>query len=173
MSASNLTIDRERSSELLTKWRTKMSFSSAEAARALDLEEETYRVFESGRDDLPVAVWRGCLALSKGLSLDTIATSLPRDRWVRMVENSLAFLENEHHISSLIRAERWEEVSDFMEYMRVGPDRDMALTDPHLFRQLREAGTRAFLSGLMHFKGPQRPFPQDLVRKPLKNDGGI
>jgi hypothetical protein len=83
-----------------------------------------------------------------------------------MVDNAKAFLENEHHISSLIRDERWEEVSDFMEYMRVGPDMDMALTDPHLFRQLREAGTRAFLSGLMHFKGPKRPYPERSLRKP-------
>ena len=135
-----------------------MSFSATEAANALGVDEEVYQGFETGLADLPLAIWRKCQALSRGKPVEAMPTSLPRDRWVRMVENSLAFLKNEHHISSLIREERWEEVSDFMEYMRVGPDMDMALTDPHLFRQLRDAGTRAFLSGLMHFKGACRKF---------------
>jgi hypothetical protein len=142
-----------------------MSLDMSQAAQALEMSNDDYRGFETGQADLPVAVWRKCQALSLGQSVGSVPTSLPRDRWVRMIENSKAFLENEHHISSLIRDERWEEVSDFMEYMRLGPDMDLALTDPHLFRQLREAGTRAFLSGLMHFKGPQRPFPGRSLRK--------
>ena len=162
---NDLSIDRKRSSELLANWRAQMSFSATEAANALGVDEDVYSGFETGLADLPVAIWRRCQALSKGKPVEAVPTSLPRDRWVRLVENSLAFLENEHHISSLIRDECWEEVSDFMEYMRVGPDMDMALTDPHLFRQLREAGTRAFLSGLMHFKGPKRPFPDHPLRK--------
>ncbi|WP_425624935.1 hypothetical protein [Agrobacterium radiobacter] len=163
---TELSIDRSRSPKLLADWRAKMSFSRLEAAKALEMDEDAYNGFESGLADLPVAIWRKCQALSKGSPIVSVPMSLPRDRWVRMVDNSLAFLENEHHISSLIREERWEEVADFMDYMRVGPDMDMAMTDPHLFRQLREAGTRAFLSGLMHFKGPKRPFPDRSFRKP-------
>lgn len=157
---SELSIERTRSQDLLTDWRTQMSMSKDEAAKALSVDLEYYRELERGAVDLPLSLWRVCLAIAKNRDEPLVATSLPRDRWVRMVENSLAYLKNEHHISSLIKQRQWEEIADFMDFMRAGPHVDLAITDPHLFRKLREAGTRAALSGLLHFKGPPRPRPR-------------
>lgn len=147
-----------------------MSMSAEDAARALSVDYTYYADLENGHIDLPVALWRRCVAISKDRPEAVIATSLPRDRWVRMVENSIAYLKNEHHLSSLIQNERWEEIADFMEFMRTGPHMDLAITDPHLFRKLREAGTRAFLSGLMHFKGPTQPYPSHSLRRHREHD---
>ena len=156
---NNLVIDKARSSQLLREWREQLSIGVETASDALGVELDDYRLYELGGLDLPVAVWRKCVAIKKGGSPEQAIVSLPRDRWVRMVDNAIASLKDEHHISRLIQSEQWEEVADFMDFMRTGPNHDLALTDPHLYRRLREAGTRAALSGLMHFKGPKEPYP--------------
>jgi hypothetical protein len=142
-----------------------MSMTIEDAASVLAVDASYYSEWENGLVDLPIAVWRRCVAIAKDRPESVIATSLPRDRWVRMVQNSLAYLQNEHHLSSLIRNERWEEIADFIDFMRTGPHMDLAITDPHLFKKLREAGTRAHLSGLMHFRGPAQPYPSHSLRR--------
>jgi len=166
----NLSIDRTHASALLAAWRAQMSISAEEAARVLDLDPATYQRLEDGDEDMPLAIWRRCVAFANGQSPEQVTVSLPRDRWVRLVENATAYLGDDHHISRLIQQERWEEVSDFMDFMRNGPHMDLAITDPGLFRRLREAGTKAFLSGLMHFRGPARPFPEKSLRRTPEGD---
>lgn len=161
---NNLVIDKARSSQLLREWREQLSIGVEAAADALGVGHDEYRLYELGGLDLPVTVWRKCVALRNGEAPDQQVVSLSRDRWVRMVENAIASLTDEHHISRLIQGEQWEEVADFMDFMKSGPHHDLALTDPYLYRKLREAGTRAALSGLMHFKGPTRPFPETSFR---------
>jgi hypothetical protein len=158
-------IDRSRSQQLLRAWREQLSITADTAADALGIELEVYQAYEEGKLDLPISLWRRCQNMKTTGDMNAPeSVSLPRDRWVRMVENSMSYLRNEHHMSRLILEEKWEEVADFMNYMRSGPNHDLALTDPHLYRHLREAGTRAALSGLMHFRGPTRPFPENSIR---------
>lgn len=160
-------IDREKASTLLRDWRQKLSISKDEAARKLGIDKIQYEAYEDGQSNMPLPLWSKCRMIQKS-PFGEIFFDAPRERWVKAVDMSRRFVSGENVIGEMISKGMWQELRDFMDLARLGPDPDLALTDPSLFMTLREAGTRAYLSGLMHFKGPVEPF--DRYKLPRQRD---
>jgi hypothetical protein len=161
----------ERASTLLNEWRMRMSISVNRAAELLETPEEEYVSYEIGQRDLPFNLYRRCKQLEVNPH-SKANFSLPRDRWVAVVEMASRINAGEPVIGDLLRHGKWAELKDMMDFAQLGPAPQLALTDPKLFVSLREAATKIYLTGIMEFPQPKPPFenlpkPREL-REPVK-----
>jgi transcriptional regulator with XRE-family HTH domain len=133
---------------LLRRWRSEAGLSRPRAAKALGISPRMLAYYEDGVHAVPraVALTVRMLATEAGIRLP--GAGMDRERWVRAVDHAVAYGRGEAVIGRLIREGRHAELRDVLQLLTGGPPPDLALTDPALFRTLREAGTRAFLCGL-------------------------
>jgi DNA-binding XRE family transcriptional regulator len=144
--------DGRKAAVFLQRWRADLAISQNDAAAKLDIPVQTYCDYEAGEIDLPVKIMLACRSITKGDAPD--AVSLPRDRWAVTVSNMKRYLAGEEIVGQMVLQEKWQELRDFMDLVRLGPGAELAMTDPSLFIMLRKAGTKAYLSGLMMLRGP-------------------
>lgn len=140
----------EKGARFLKGWRQGMNLSQEKSASLLGVSTRMYAYYESGSKDLPVKVFLACHALSKG---QQERMSLPRDRWVALVDNVHRYVAGEEVVGRMVRNKEWQALRDLMDAVKTA-DAELAMTDPALFQAMRQAGTKAYLSGLMMFNGP-------------------
>ena len=140
---------------LLRLRRRRLRMARSEMAKALGISERTLAYYERDRR-VPKAIMLAVDALSGGISAEM---RMGRERWVQAVDNLLRYGQGEPVAGRLLRERRLQALSDMLDLARFGPDASMALTDPALFRSLREAATKAYLAGLLML----RVAPEDAV----------
>ncbi len=135
---------------LLRRWRIRTGLSVAGAADRLDISERMLAYYESGRHPVPRTVELAAQALDAGMvpASEEIQRADARRRWVRLVEVMRAYGRGEPVVGQMMKALDHEGLSDFLAFVRRGPDPRLAMTDPALFKTLRTACTKAQLSGL-------------------------
>ena len=156
-------IDAVKGARFLKGWRQDMNLSQEKSAQLLGVSPRMYAYYESGSKDLPVKVFLACHALSKGRQQ---RMSLPRDRWVALIENINRYVAGEEVVGRMIRNQEWQALRDLMDSVRTA-DAELAMTDPALFQAMRKAGTKAYMSGLMMFNGPSIELIESVDAVPL------
>jgi hypothetical protein len=104
--------------------------------------------YEDGTYDVPKAVTLAVRLLASEAGIRLPGSGMDHQRWGEAVAHAVAYVRGEAIVGRLIREGRQSELRDLLQLLKNGPPPDMALTDPALFRTLREAGTKAWLSGL-------------------------
>jgi transcriptional regulator with XRE-family HTH domain len=139
---------------LLHRWRREAGMSRPLAAEALGISSRMLAYYEDGVHAVPravtLAVWM--LATEAGIRLPE--SGMGRERWVRAVGLAVDYGRGEAVVGRLIREGKRAELGDLLRLLTGGPPPDLALTDPALFRTLREAGINAMLAGLGMLKVP-------------------
>lgn len=130
---------------LLHLRRRRLRMTRPEMAQALGVSERTLAYYEAGRP-VPKYIKLALEALSGGISAEM---RMGRERWVAAVDNLLRYGQGEPVVGRLLRTRRLQELSDMVDLARFGPDAAMAMTDPALFRSLRDAATKAYLTGVL------------------------
>jgi hypothetical protein len=77
---------------------------------------------------------------------------MTRDRWVILVGHLLEYERRTPVVGRMPKARDRKGLRDFLDFVRSGPDPDLALTDPALFQTLRSTVTLARLGGLAKFR---------------------
>lgn len=135
---------------VLKRWRRRSGLAVAVAARELGVSPRMLSYYESGSHPVPRTVQLAVEALEAGLtpSAESMARPGARERWVWLVDAMRSYGRGEPVVGRMLRARDREGLVDLLAFMRRGPDPQLALTDPALFRTLREGCTRAHLAGL-------------------------
>jgi transcriptional regulator with XRE-family HTH domain len=128
----------------LRRWRRLNRLPRREAAARLGISERQLAYFESGEKPIPKHLDLTIRALLNEMSPEF---DMGRNRWVKAVENLLSYGRGEPVLGRLLRTGNSQEILDFLALAKYGPSPDTALTDPALFRALREAGTKLYLNG--------------------------
>jgi len=162
------TIPASRASSLLNGWRMRLSISVKEAAALLEVSDDEYLAFETGDKDTPLKIVKRSRQLEQNPDAMRYL-DLPRERWVDVVERAKQINAGEPIVGRLMVNGMWQELRDLMDLARLGPNPQLAITDPKLFVSLREAGTKIYLSGIMEFPLPSPPFDQ--YPQPKKGGG--
>jgi len=130
---------------LLRLRRRRLRKTRREMAEALGISERALAYYEQNRP-VPKAIMLAVEALSGGISVEM---RMGREQWVAAVDNLLHYGQGEPVVGRLLRERRLQALSDMLDLARHGPEAATALTDPALFRALRDAATRAYLAGLL------------------------
>lgn len=131
---------------ILRRRRRRAGLAVAVAARELGVSPRMLAYYESGTHPVQLAVE----ALDAGLTpaAEELVRPGARDRWVWLVDAMRSYGRGEPVVGRMLRARDREGLVELLAFMRRGPDPQLALTDPALFRMLREGCTRAHLAGL-------------------------
>lgn len=146
----------EKARAFLLKWRERYKMSQETAALLLRMDLAEYLILEEARAPMALSLFTNAIALTQGRLIDRV--SLSRERWVDVVDHALRYRAGEPIFEILRTQERWQALQDLMRLMKYGPRADLALTDPFLFRHLREAATDAFVAGELNH--PEPPFEE-------------
>jgi len=138
-------IDRRDAIEVRV-WRRLAGLTRREAARDLGVSERMLAYYEGGDYAIPKTVM---LAIRHLSPLGNSEKSFGRERWVRAVDALLRYGSGDPVVGQLLKARRLDELADLLDLARSGPDQRTALTDPSLFRALRDASTRMHLAGVL------------------------
>lgn len=130
----------------LRRWRRDAKLTRPKAAAELGISERMLAHYEA---DPPRAVLLAIRALAAGLDQRPAMT---RQRWVTLVDNLLEYGRGTPVVGRMLKAHDRQGLADFLDFVRRGPNPDLALTDPALFQSLRAAVTRAQLSGLARYR---------------------
>jgi len=132
---------------LLRRSRRRTSRSPAEFAGDLGIELALLESYENGGEPVPHLVRLAARALEHRLEPLQEPPTDARDQWVDLVSDMLAYAREEPVISRLLLDPDRGRLRRFLDFLVTGPDKALALTDPALFRSLREACTRALVAG--------------------------
>ena len=138
-------IDRRDALEVRA-WRRRAGLTRRDAAQEIGVSERMPAYYEGGAHAVPRTVMLAIRSLS---NLGGFERSLGRDRWVRAVDALLRYGRGEPVVGQLLKARRLDDLADLLDLARSGPDPATALTDPSLFKALRDAGTRMHLAGVL------------------------
>jgi len=130
------------------------------AAAELGISERMLAYYEAGERPVPRAVMLAIHALAAGLDDGLQGKGQARERWVVLVRNVLDYAAGVPVVGRMLRARDHLNLADFLEFVRQGPEPDMALTDPALFRSLREVVTRAKLAGPARYRINEKSIPR-------------
>ncbi len=139
---------------LLRKWRQAANLTRAEAAAKLGLSTRMLAYYESAEREVPRHVMLAVRMLAAEAGLRLPAGGMDRSAWVSSVDNAVAYARGEPVVGRFMKNGQHADLRNLLILLRSGPDPDLALTDPALFRTLREAGTKAFLSGIGSLRVP-------------------
>ncbi len=123
----------------------------------LEVSDDEYLSFETGEKDTPLNLIKRSRQLEQNPEAMKYV-DLPRERWVDLVQRAKQINAGEPIIGRMMVNGMWQELRDLMDLARLGPNPQLAITDPKLFVSLREAGTKIYLSGIMEFPLPSAPF---------------
>jgi transcriptional regulator with XRE-family HTH domain len=132
----------------LRRWRRDAHLSRPAAAAALGISERMLAYYETGEYAVPRTVLLAVLALAANLAERPTMT---RERWVTLVGNLRQYGSGVPVVGRMMQARDLQGLRDFLDFVMIGPDPDLALTDPALFQTLRAAVTRAQLAGLARY----------------------
>jgi len=133
----------------LRLWRRDAKLSRPKAAAELGVSERMLAYYEAGAHPVPRAIMLAVRALAAGLD---DRPTMTRERWVTLVANLLEYGRGTPVVGRMLKARDRQGLADFVDFVRKGPDPDLALTDPALFQSLRSAVTRAQLAGLARYR---------------------
>ncbi len=130
----------------IRSWRRQARLNRREGARELGISERMLAYYESGEFDVPKTV---LLAVRHLANTGDTERTLGRDRWVGVVDAMLRYTRGEPVVGEFLKARQLDQLADLIELGRRGPDPRLALTDPALFRALREGSTRMHMAGVL------------------------
>lgn len=137
-------VDRRDGLEIRA-WRRRARLTRQDGARELEVSERMLAHYEDGTYPVPKRV---LLAVRHLANTGDSERSLGRERWVKIVDALLRYGRGEPVVGHLLKARRLDDLADLLEFARRGPDPGTAMSDPALFRALREASTRMYMAGL-------------------------
>lgn len=135
---------------VLRRWRRRSGLAAGVAARALGVSPRMLAYYESGAHPVPRTVQLAVEALDVGLTpaAETLTRPDARDRWVWLVNAMRCYGRGEPVVGRMLLARDREGLVALLAFIRRGPDPQLALTNPALFRMLRDGCTRAHVAGL-------------------------
>jgi transcriptional regulator with XRE-family HTH domain len=133
----------------LRRWRRDARLTRPKAAAELGVSERMLAYYEAGTHPVPRVVLLAIRALSAGLDDRPM---MSRQRWVALVDNLLEYGRGSPVVGRMLKAGDRDGLGDFLDFVRVGPATEFALTDPALFQSLRAAVTRAQMAGLGQYR---------------------
>jgi hypothetical protein len=133
----------------LRRWRRSAKLSRSAAANELGISERMLAYYEAGTYPVGRTTKLAVRALAAGLD---DRPAMTRDRWVALVGHLLEYERGVPVVGRMVKAGDRQGLQDFLDFVRAGPNPDLALTDPALFQTLRAAVTRAQLGGLAKYR---------------------
>jgi transcriptional regulator with XRE-family HTH domain len=127
-------------------WRRQARLNRREGARALGISERMLAYYESGEFEVPKTV---LLAVRYLANTGDTERTLGRDRWVGVVDAMLRYARGEPVVGEFLKGRQLDRLADLVELGRRGPDPRLALTDPALFRALRDGSTKMHMAGVL------------------------
>jgi transcriptional regulator with XRE-family HTH domain len=120
----------------LKRWRQRLRLTLKEGAEALGIPTDLLEEYESGARLIPKTVLLAASAVAANLRPIKPWHGFPRADWVQLVEDMRSYEEGEPVVGRMIRAGEARRLHVFLTMVRQGPDLDLAMTDPALFRML-------------------------------------